>query len=531
MAARVKLTAAEGAALVGIAVEKLGAAAVVPVLASTLPADKVARLLRRESTPLTVAEKKAIVDAVVPLLPGKTPRQKINAVVKAIRPAFATRARYDEVMAYVNERIKDHLSAPAAPAAGTAYPATGATVCGYGPVNNHWKIPDTVVVQILDRMQAANVRVYKVESVGHASEDVLGKADRLAEMKRKTLFAAAECARRGILYHATLFNDNAGKNTWRNAGPSLGDRLRQAKAFVDWFAATVPRQGVYVVIVGETRTSAGKELEKYGAKVMKAAGFRIGNNNGSRPQATTSFGGVATDFFEYHPTKTSDWPADKRAHVTSDTGAILAQLNQGGNVYGLGNPAAVAAWRAAGVAKGYAFMIYYGFDVAEFDPATIDAMSPGPSAAPAQPAAPAGWPAELADVTWLHANVRDWPATAQMTASISGGQIRFPYDKANVWPVATSGTGKGTNANVWAIVPIAGQWYAATWEWLRKGQTSKPTWVLDKSTGKGDHFKVAPLNKWTPRSGERFYLMVSGHARAAGRNVQERSNPSPVVWP
>ena len=529
MAARVKLTAAEGAALGGIAVEKLGAAAVVPVLASALPADKVARLLRRESTPLTVAEKKAIVEAVIPLLPGKTPRQKINAVVKAIRPAFATRARYDEVMAYVNERIKAYLSAPAA---GTAYPVAGATITGYGPVNNHWKLPDTVVVQILDRMQAANVRAYKVESVGHASEDVLGKADLLAAMKRKTLFAASECAKRGIIYHVTLFNDNAGKNTWRNAGPSLGDRLRQCKAFIDWFAATVPLQGVYVVIVGETRTSAGKELEKYGAKVLLAAGFRIGNNEGGgRPRSATSFGGVATDFFEYHPTKTSDWPADKRAHVTSDTGAILAQLNQGGNVYGLGNPAAVAAWRAAGVAKGYAFVIYYGFDVAEFDAATIDAMSPGPAFASAQPAATADWPAELADVTWLHANVRDWPATAQMTASIGGGLIRFPYDKANVWPVATSGVEKGTNANVWAIPQINGRWYAATWEWLRQGQTSKPMWVLDKSTGKGDHFKVSPLNNWRPRSGERFYLMVSGHARASGRNVQERSNPIPVVWP
>lgn len=121
MAARVKLTAAEGAALVGIAVEKLGAAAVVPVLASALPADKVARLLRRESTPLTVAEKKAIVEAVIPLLPGKTPRQKINAVVKAIRPAFATRARYDEVMAYVNERVKMYLSG--GQASGSAAPS------------------------------------------------------------------------------------------------------------------------------------------------------------------------------------------------------------------------------------------------------------------------------------------------------------------------------------------------------------------------------------------------------------------------
>ena len=97
--------------------------------------------------------------------------------------------------------------------------------------------------------------------------------------------------------------------------------------------------------------------------------------------------------------------------------------------------------------------------------------------------------------------------------------------------VSTSGTGKDTNANPWAIVQIGGTWYAATWEWLRAGQTSKPMWVLDKSTGKGDHFKVSPLSKWTPKSGDEFYVMVSGHARAAGRNVKERANPVKVRWP
>lgn len=488
----------------------------------------------RAAIPWAKADTMACVDALWPLVPGSTAVAKRKAITKAVRPCFAIQARYDAVMGYVLERVMEYLAAPAAPAvAATAYPVVGkGTITGYGPVNNHWKIPDAVVVQILDRMQARNVRAYKVESVGHASEDVLGKSNLLAEMKRKTLLAASECARRGIYYHVTLFNDNAGKNTWRNAGPSLGDRLRQAKAFIDWFAATVPPNGVYVVIVGETRTSAGKELEKYGAKALKAAGFRIGNNEGGgRPRARTTFGGIGTDFFEYHPVNTSDWPADKKAHVTGDTGAILAQLNQRGNVYGLGNPAAVAAWRANGEAAGYDFVIYYGFDVAEFDGPTIDAMSPNQASGSAQPTAAAEWPSELANVQWLHANVRDWPTTAQMTASISGGQIRFPYDKANSWPVATSGVEKGTNANVWAIPQINGRWYAATWEWLRQGQTSKPMWVLDKSTGKGDHFKVAPLNNWRPRSGERFYIMVSGHARASGRNVQERSNPAEVIWP
>lgn len=42
--------------------------------------------------------------------------------------------------------------------------------------------------------------------------------------------------------------------------------------------------------------------------------------------------------------------------------------------------------------------------------------------------------------------------------------------------------------------------------------------------------ELAP-SAWIPRSGERFYVMVSGHARASGRNVLERSDPVKVRWP
>lgn len=80
-----------------------------------------------------------------------------------------------------------------------------------------------------------------------------------------------------------------------------------------------------------------------------------------------------------------------------------------------------------------------------------------------------------------------------------------------------------------SIVKIVGKWYAGTWEWLRKGQTSKVAGCPDGS--KGDHFKVSPLNSWRPKSGDEFYLLVSGHARAAGRNVLERANPVKVRWP
>ena len=115
------------------------------------------------------------------------------------------------------------------------------------------------------------------------------------------------------------------------------------------------------------------------------------------------------------------------------------------------------------------------------------------------------WPAEITGpIKWLHADVSGWPVTASLNASV-GGTIHLPYSKAKVWPAVD-----GVNANPWVIVNMDGQWYAATFEWLRHGQTSKPKGVLDGSMG--DHIKVPPLNRWRPRSGERIGLMVSGLA-------------------
>lgn len=98
------------------------------------------------------------------------------------------------------------------------------------------------------------------------------------------------------------------------------------------------------------------------------------------------------------------------------------------------------------------------------------------------------------------------------------------YNKANVWPAVD-----GVVANCWAIVNINGKWYAGTFEFLRPGQTSKPTSVLDGSGGQ--HFKKSPLTSWRPHSGERFGLMVSGLCRGSSRNVSERSNIVVVTWP
>jgi hypothetical protein len=95
------------------------------------------------------------------------------------------------------------------------------------------------------------------------------------------------------------------------------------------------------------------------------------------------------------------------------------------------------------------------------------------------------------------------------------------YNKAYVWPEVD-----GVNANPWIFVFQDGKWYAATWEWLRYGQTSKPLDVIN-----GAHIKRSPLENFQPQSGVVYGFMVSGLARDDRRNVKERSNVDMVRWP
>lgn len=157
----------------------------------------------------------------------------------------------------------------------------------------------------------------------------------------------------------------------------------------------------------------------------------------------------------------------------------------------------------------------------------IAALEAAPVVAPGSPES--DQPPEAAQdipegTRWLHGGgqVAGWPVTAHLASvDIAGGRVTLDYDKADIWPVAN--VEGGTVANPWVIVNVGGQWYAATWEWLKPGQTAKD--MRGKSWG--GHIKASPLSKWEPKSGERIGWMVSGLARSAIRNVRERSN---IVW-
>ena len=134
-------------------------------------------------------------------------------------------------------------------------------------------------------------------------------------------------------------------------------------------------------------------------------------------------------------------------------------------------------------------------------------------------------PANFEGVVWLHKNVSQWAETGALSVTVSDSQVCLNYDKANVWP-GKDHLGLLLNANPWIFIYQNDTWYAATWEWMKFGQTCK-----NKSAVAGDHIKKDPLWDFAPVSGQAYWFMVSGLARDSATNVSERTQPVKVIWP
>lgn len=132
-------------------------------------------------------------------------------------------------------------------------------------------------------------------------------------------------------------------------------------------------------------------------------------------------------------------------------------------------------------------------------------------------------PVPLSSVRWLSPDVSGWSKTATLSAvTFGGGLIHLPYDKTRVWP----NNSNSLNANAWIFINRGGTWYAATFEYMRAGYTTRGLNTINAA-----HLKQAVLNNWVVESGVSYGWMVSGLARGGNSNVRERSNIKMATWP
>ena len=142
----------------------------------------------------------------------------------------------------------------------------------------------------------------------------------------------------------------------------------------------------------------------------------------------------------------------------------------------------------------------------------------------------AAFPQDFEGVVWLHTDVSSWTQTGALkSVSTTDSTITLDYNKTNSWPgvtITSSSNGQiSVNANPWIFVNQNDTWYAATFEWMKVGQTTK-----SKLSVNGDHIKRSPLDTFVPKKGEIYGFMVSGLARDYKRNVEERTNVVMYKW-
>ena len=135
-----------------------------------------------------------------------------------------------------------------------------------------------------------------------------------------------------------------------------------------------------------------------------------------------------------------------------------------------------------------------------------------------------GLPFSLNDVEWLHTDVSSWRVTSQISdITIVPDEICIYHTKSGRWPTYRE-DGVVAEGNPWVFGNVGGRWYAATYEFLRAGQTCKHI-ERRGEWGIGPHTKQQPLESWAPTKGRarRFHGV---HASARQQSYRPTSAPT-----
>ena len=250
---------------------------------------------------------------------------------------------------------------------------SGNTVLGYGRIA-HWALDLNLLKAELAACDEAGIGIYTVSLLGWWRYALPGATDAqirdMTEAGYKALID--ECRSRGMIALVDIHNQNSGSRKYGEQGRRLDDPAEVA--LIDWGIELVRQQGpanVVVVPCREAREESGFSVER--KCVERLDGFQLCANAGSRTWPVPGW----ADFAEWHPWAIDNVPPAE-AIVTSDTGAILNQLNVGG-AFGPGQPEVVRQWMMAGVGQGNPARVYYTLYPGPLDLATIQAIG---SAAP-----------------------------------------------------------------------------------------------------------------------------------------------------
>jgi len=140
----------------------------------------------------------------------------------------------------------------------------------------------------------------------------------------------------------------------------------------------------------------------------------------------------------------------------------------------------------------------------------------------------AAFPNDFDDVVWVDANPSSFRETSVLTVSVNGGTINLPHSQRNNWPLTTRfPRSENVNASVWGFVQINGVWHGGTWEFFRRGSTTRSV----SAFGGAGHFR-SPIGTFRPQNGVVYGFMVSGAHRDGFTpiNVRERSNVALWRW-
>lgn len=371
MAAAVKLTMAEGLALVAALEAGVGTVPLAGALVSVLGPEKaVGLIVERKGVRLSKDEVLALVRAIYPLIPGTDLRSRLLWVVKSARAAIGNDVRFNAIVAYVVERLEAYAAGsgtpadPEAPAVWKLQPWGSGTIPIYVKTLYWWEDRD-----ILNKDLAACARArvgYGFEMGGDTARKILLNPALLDKIEEAYAYALDYARSHGIWIYAIGPNDNMGEGKYGDPKIPLSKCMDGARRL----CAIVRKYGPSNVIftpVAETKTDAGREFEKYCAKEL--SGFILAyNGGGGHPDDNPSWSKCQVQ----HPCKLSQtYPAG--TGVTNDCYTAILQM-QGADNKPL-NTGTNAKWMADGAARKYKFIGPYVFKFKGHDAAGIASCS------------------------------------------------------------------------------------------------------------------------------------------------------------